>query len=171
MRTKKTAPSIPAQSGNGTTILNCTSRVSKDNDFSRDTKQISILIDAFNGKPKTMLQVARKTGIERASICRRIDALRKEHRIFLCGKRICPISHCTAGFYTTSTKVAFLYYANCCKPVMLGLRAWEKTLIRKAIARIVNEGITPVEAQTQLPIELWGEWWRCYHIIAKEGRL
>lgn len=174
MAYKKTAPSIPAKSGFGTITSNCTSRESKGNDFSRDAKrekQLSTLIDAFNRSPRTMLQVAKATGIERASICRRVAKLRKEHRIFLCGKRICPISKCQAGYYTTSTKVAFLYYAKCCAPVLSGLRGWEKTLIRKCIARIINEGVTPVEAQTQLPIELWGDWWKCYHIIAKEGQL
>lgn len=171
---KETAPSILAKSGFGTITLNCTSRESKGNDFSRDAKedrQLSLIIDAFANKPRTMLQVARKTGIERASICRRVAELRKQHRIFLCGREICPISGHRAGYYTTSTKEAFIHYAKSCAPVLSGLRPWEKTLIRKAIIRIVNDGVTPLDAQTQLPIELWGDWWKCYYIIRKEGYL
>lgn len=174
MSTKKTAPSIPAQSGPGTTIENCTSRKGKVNDFSRDAKrqkQLTAIIDAFSHKPLTMLQAARKTGIERASICRRVAELRKKNRIFLCGTGICPISRDKAGFYTTSPKVAFNYYARCCAPILSGLRGWEKTLIRKAIARIVNEGVTALEAQTQLPLELWGDWWKCNIIICKERKI
>ena len=173
MRNKETAPSIPAKSGFGTKTI-CTSRRGKGNDFSRVAKedgQLSAIIAAFDHKPRTMLQVARKTGIERASICGRVAGLQKEHRIFLCGKGICPISGRRAGYYTTSTKEAFIYYAKCCAPVLSGLRPWEKTLIRKAIIRIVKDGATPLEAQTQLPIELFGDWWKCYHIIRREGYL
>lgn len=174
MGNKETAPSIPAKSGFGTITLNCTSRNGKDTAFSRNAKgerQLSILIDAFSRSPRTMLQVARITGIERASICRRIAELRKEHRIFLCEKRICPISKCRAGYYTTSTKVAFLHYAKCCAPVLSGLRGWEKTLIRKAIARMVYDGVSGLEVQTQLPIELFGDWHKCLIIINKESQL
>lgn len=174
MKNKETAPNITARSGFGTINEDCTSRNGKGSEISLKAKrerQLSILIDAFSRTPLTMLQVAKKTGIERASICRRVAELRREHRIFLCGKGVCPISHDQAGFYTTSAKVAFNYYARCCAPILSGLRGWEKTLIRKTISRIVNEGVTALEAQTQLPIELWGDWWKCYHIIVKEGQL
>lgn len=165
MSTKKAAPNIPAKSDFGT---KCTSRSGKGSEISLKAKrerQLSILIDAFRHKPRTILQVARITGLKQSYIHRRVAELRKEHRIFLCGKGVCPISKCRAGYYTTSTKEAVTFYAKSCAPILSGLRGWEKTLIRKAIARIVNEGVTALEAQTQLPIELWADWWRCYHLI------
>ena len=56
---------------------------------------------AFLRQPKTMLQVATETGIERANICRYVAALKQEGNICLMYKSICPISKCRAGYYTT----------------------------------------------------------------------
>ena len=55
--------------------------------------------------PKTMLQVSRCTGIERANICRHIAALKKEDRVQLIRKGGCPISHFRAGFYSTDEAI------------------------------------------------------------------
>lgn len=52
--------------------------------------------------PKTMLQVANETGIERANICWEVHDLRKQGAIYHLGRGICPISKCRATFHTTS---------------------------------------------------------------------
>lgn len=63
------------------------------------TNQKSLILKAFRGTPKTMLQVARITGIERANICRRVAELQDQNRIVLVCKSICPITKARAGFY------------------------------------------------------------------------
>lgn len=61
---------------------------------------------------KTMLQVAYETGIERASICRRIAELREDHLIYPLGRTICPFSKARAMFYTTSPQMALNYFVS-----------------------------------------------------------
>lgn len=61
---------------------------------------------------KTMLEVSRETGIERASICRRMVELREDHLIFALGKALCPISNARAMFYTTSPQMALNYFVS-----------------------------------------------------------
>ena len=56
---------------------------------------------SFKEKPRTMLQVAHDTGIERASICRYVAEMRKRDVIYLITKGICPITKRAAGFYST----------------------------------------------------------------------
>ena len=51
-----------------------------------------------------MLMVSNETGIYRANICRYIAELRRQERIELVKKGICPISKHRAGFYTTNLK-------------------------------------------------------------------
>ena len=60
--------------------------------------QLAILTKAFR-TPKTMLQVAKETKIERASICRRIAELREIDRIEVVKRGLCPITKHRAGFY------------------------------------------------------------------------
>ena len=64
--------------------------------------QRHVIYNAFYSQSLTMLQVARKTGIERANICRRIAELRKQKRIILVRKGFCPITQHRSGFYTTN---------------------------------------------------------------------
>lgn len=61
---------------------------------------------------KTMLQVAHETGIERASICRRMVDLRTEHLIYAIGRTICPISKARAMFYTANPQMALNYFIS-----------------------------------------------------------
>ncbi|WP_125047752.1 hypothetical protein [Pontibacter arcticus] len=49
-----------------------------------------------------MLMIARKTGIERANICRYVATLRKAGAITLIRKGFCPITGFRAGFFTTN---------------------------------------------------------------------
>lgn len=62
------------------------------------------VFNSFFAQPKTMLMVAIETGIERASVCRYVAALRKENRIHLVRNGICSISKYNAGYYTTNVK-------------------------------------------------------------------
>ena len=59
---------------------------------------------AFSKHPKTMLQVARKTGIERAYICYRLAELQEKNQVIFVGYGICPISKHRAGLYLTRGK-------------------------------------------------------------------
>lgn len=57
---------------------------------------------AFSHEPKTMLQVARETGVERANVCWEVHDLREDGSVHLVRRGICPISRSRAGFYTTN---------------------------------------------------------------------
>lgn len=61
---------------------------------------------------KTMLEVAHETGIERASICRRMAELREDHLIYPLGRTICPISKARAMFYTSNPNIALNYFVG-----------------------------------------------------------
>lgn len=61
---------------------------------------------------KTMLQVAKETGIERASVCRFVASLRKLGMIYSCGRHLCPISGHHAEFLTTNYHVSLNYLAS-----------------------------------------------------------
>lgn len=67
----------------------------------KSENQIPALVKAFSNEPKTMLQVAYETGIERANICRHLARLRRQNRIVLVRYGVCPITKHMAGFYTT----------------------------------------------------------------------
>ncbi|NOZ35656.1 MAG: hypothetical protein GXO80_10210 [Chlorobi bacterium] len=65
--------------------------------------QINIVYKVFQtGTPKTMLQVSKETGIERANICRYVAEFRKQDNIQVVRKGICSISKHRAGYYTTN---------------------------------------------------------------------
>jgi len=59
----------------------------------------------FFTSPKTMMQVAKSIGIDRANICWFVRDLRKSSAIWLVRKGTCPITRYPAvGFYTTNSK-------------------------------------------------------------------
>ncbi|MHA6697691.1 hypothetical protein [Chryseobacterium sp. A321] len=78
----------------------------KDKQFKTEKEKVS---NAFYDKPNTMFQVALLTNVERPNVCRRVAELRKENRIYLVYKGLCPISHYRAGFYTTNERVYLEY--------------------------------------------------------------
>ncbi|MDR2083715.1 MAG: hypothetical protein LBP67_01805 [Bacteroidales bacterium] len=54
--------------------------------------------------------VAQETGIYRANICRYVREFKKNDRLFLVRKGICPISKHRAGFYTSNEdNIEFTY--------------------------------------------------------------
>lgn len=69
--------------------------------------QLSILKRAFFECPGTMLMIARQTGIERASICRRISTLRENKLIDIVRIDYCKISHSRAAYYSTDMSKYF----------------------------------------------------------------
>ena len=67
--------------------------------------QMQRVFAAFLRHPKTMLAVSIETDILRANICRYVAKWRKENRICIVRKGICPISKHRAGFYTTNPEL------------------------------------------------------------------
>lgn len=64
------------------------------------TQRTQILLLMEDGRPRTMLQIARETHIERATICRRIAELRTAGKVY---KAFTSKDHLTdelAGYYT-----------------------------------------------------------------------
>jgi hypothetical protein len=74
----------------------------KDKSFIRQMQKVFV---AFHKQPKTMLMVSIETGILRANICRYVAKWKKENRICMVRKGICPISKHRAGFYTTNPEL------------------------------------------------------------------
>lgn len=72
-----------------------------DSKYKKYRSQSERLKKAFSGYPKTMLQVSKQTGIERAYICYRLADLQDKNQINLVGFGLCPISKHRAGFYLT----------------------------------------------------------------------
>ncbi|MBU3661477.1 MAG: hypothetical protein FGM14_16555 [Flavobacteriales bacterium] len=56
----------------------------------------------FNCGIFTMKQVAVKTDIDRANVCRFIGKMKRSKSVYLVRKGICPITKDIAGFYTTN---------------------------------------------------------------------
>ncbi len=68
----------------------------------------------------TRMQVSRATGIERASVCRRVAILRKVGKIWSCGKRLDPLTGCRAEYLTTNPNVAIRHFAKSCWSLLEG---------------------------------------------------
>ena len=70
------------------------------------TKQIQTkrTFEAFREQPRTMLEVAKMTGILRGNICRYVAHFRKHGKIVEVKEGACPISHHKAAFYSTDPK-------------------------------------------------------------------
>ena len=97
--------------------VSCTTRIDKDSENQRIVKiatwQRAKIILAFQETcemGKTMLMVARETGVERANICRRVAELREEGRIWECGKHICKVSKFRAMYYTTNYRICLNHF-------------------------------------------------------------
>jgi hypothetical protein len=67
--------------------------------------QMQKVFAAFYKQPKTMLMVSIETGILRANICRYVAQWKKDNRIRIVRKGICPITKHRAGFYTTNPEL------------------------------------------------------------------
>lgn len=99
--------------------VSCTTRNGKDSEIQRIAKvaswQRAKVRLAFN-EPcemgKTMLMVARETGVERASICRRVAELRDSGLIWECGKHICKVSKFRAMYYTTNYRICLNHFVQ-----------------------------------------------------------
>lgn len=74
----------------------------KDKHFQAQKQRV---FTAIYRQPKTMLMVSIETGILRANLCRYFAEWKKENRICIARKGICPISKHRAGFYTTNPEM------------------------------------------------------------------
>jgi hypothetical protein len=75
----------------------------------KDTKlyQLQQTQLAFFSQPKTMMQVAKQVGVDRANTCRYVATMRKVGAIWLVRKGICPVTRWPGvGFYTTNPILA-----------------------------------------------------------------
>ena len=79
--------------------------------------QIQLLTQCFSGKPKTMYQAERETGVRIANICRFVDKLRKEGSLRKVSTGRCPVSHRQAGFYTSNRE----YFPDAKEPSLFDL--------------------------------------------------
>ena len=100
---------------------------------------------------KTMLQVAHESGIERASICRRMVELREANLIFALGKALCPISNARAMFYTTSPQMALNYFVSRTQSLWEQLPTDLQVDAIKAIKEYVVESTEPFMMPDALP--------------------
>ena len=66
--------------------------------------QLQSTFEALQGKPKTMLEVARLLNIERANVCRYVSRLRKLSKIAVTKKDRCSITRHRAGYLTSDPK-------------------------------------------------------------------
>lgn len=126
MSTKKTAPSFATESG--LVQQNCTSRKGKGSEIPQELQEqgwqevplekriryqrqkISAALSVQSEMGATRMMIARATDIERANVCRRVAELRKEGRIWICGKHPCKITGARAEYLTCDQNTAFEYY-------------------------------------------------------------
>jgi NCAIR mutase (PurE)-related protein len=69
--------------------------------------QMQKVFAAFYRQPKTMLMVSVETDILRANICRYVAKWKKESRICIVRKGICPITKCGGVQYLTTNPELF----------------------------------------------------------------
>ena len=73
---------------------------------SRKRTQRNRILGVLNDeRPRTMLQIARETHIERATICRRISELRASGQVFKVYTAKDYLTDEMAGYYTTTSKI------------------------------------------------------------------
>jgi len=69
-------------------------------------RQYQIVYQHFLNEPKTMRQVAKEAGVERANVCRYVSRMIEEGALSLIKKDVCPISGvANVGFYQANPDV------------------------------------------------------------------
>lgn len=94
---------------------------------------------------KTRLMVAKETGIERASVCRRVADLREAGEIWSCGVRKCVISKFPAEYLTTNYRIALRHFVTLCKDCFLNLNSDDQLVILSAIKSYCIDGKTTLD--------------------------
>lgn len=94
----------------------------------------------------TRMQVSRHTGIERASVCRRVPVLKKKGKIWSCGKRLDPITGCRAEYLTTNPRVALRHFTGICIPVLEYKDVETQLKLMEAIKLYAVEGHSEIDA-------------------------
>lgn len=126
--------------------VSCTTRNGKDSEIQRIAKvaswQKTKVRLAFNEScemGKTMLMVARETGVERASICRRVAELREAGLLWECGKHICKVSKSRAMHYTTNYRICLNHFIQVTKHVWVKYGMCVQVKLWEAIKAYVVE--------------------------------
>jgi hypothetical protein len=187
MSTKKTAPSLATESG--LVQQNCTSRKGKGSEIPQELQEqgwqevplekriryqrqkISAALSVQSEMGATRMMIARATDIERANVCRRVAELRKEGRIWICGKHPCKITGARAEYLTCDQHTAFEYYLNATSSIWAALPTEdERHEIQDAIWQYVIDRKTELDffgLNTSAVREMWDE---VKSIIDKEVR-
>ena len=115
------------------------------------------IYNEFEIAPRTMLQVSRATGIERANICRRVAELRRARAIYPVGRGLCPISKDRATFYTTSPRQAVISYVKLTKALWGNLN--RETAID--VTRLIRDYVYALfdERRVVVPASCFNVWW------------
>ena len=76
-------------------------------DKDRHFRQLQQTQIAFFSQPITMMQAAKKVGVDRANVCRYVDVMRKAGAIWIIRKGTCPITRDRrVQFLSTNPKYA-----------------------------------------------------------------
>lgn len=68
----------------------------------------------------TITQISKTTGIEKSIVCKMVAILRRERRIWSCGKHLDPQTGSKAEYMTTNPNVALRHFAKSCMPLLEG---------------------------------------------------
>ena len=126
--------------------VSCTTRIDKDSEIQRIAKvaswqrtKIILALQEPCEMGKTMLMVARETGVERASICRRVAELREAGLLWECGKHICKVSKSRAMHYTTNYRICLNHFIQVTKHVWVKYGMCVQVKLWEAIKAYVVE--------------------------------
>lgn len=76
------------------------------NTHSSQERKVYDVLNSTNPNGLTRMQVACCLGIERSSVCGRVDDLKRQGLIWVVKKGICPVTKHSAEFLTTNKMVA-----------------------------------------------------------------
>ncbi len=75
-------------------------------------QRISEYLARPSEKGATRMMIARAVGVERANVCRRVAELRKEGRIYSCGRHLCEITKARAEYLTCDKHTCFEHFLS-----------------------------------------------------------
>ena len=116
--------------------------------------------------PRTMLDVARETGIERSHICWYVHDLRKAGAIYPVKRGLCPISKTRATFYTTSIAQLENHFIWITQTVWKGLDSNDTNELWRSIRTYFTNDYR--EGAVAIPENRKSEWERIKAIIDKD---
>lgn len=136
--------------------------------MARKVSQEAIFHNAFKD-PKTMLQIARETNIERGHVCWFVFHASNDGTIFRLYHGLCPISKHRATFFTTDQETAIRHYYD------ITIHVWGKIdqLSQDHVKNVIREYVTNrFQIETRhVPSSIMGIWEKVKNIIDKERLL